>query len=115
MQNFESLRVWQDARKLVADIYSNSTGFPKEENFGLLLQIKRAAISIASNLAEGSARHGQKDKAHFYAIAYSSLMELKCQLIIAEDLGFNSSELSKHYTTELEKIARQISRLRSSV
>ena len=86
--SFEKLDVWKLSRKLVKVIYTISSEFPDEEKFGLANQIRRAAVSISSNLAEGTSRNSSKDKAHFSQIAYSSLMELLNQLIICVDLGY---------------------------
>lgn len=85
---FEKLRVWQEARKLTVFVYQITGGFPSEERFCLTLQVRKAALSVASNISEGSARVSKKDQAHFYQMAYSSLAEVLNQLIIATDLGF---------------------------
>jgi len=89
---FEKLKVWQQAKRFALDIYKATKEFPSEEKFGLTSQVRRASISIASNIAEGSARQSKKDQAHFSQIAYSSLMETMCQLDIATELGFLSQE-----------------------
>ncbi len=85
---FEKLRVWQLSREFVKQIYRLTENFPKEEKFGLVDQLRRASISIASNIAEGTARASGKDQAHFTNLAYSSLMETINQLYLASDLGF---------------------------
>lgn len=72
---YEKLSVWQDARVLIRSVYALTRAFPKSEMFGLISQINRAAVSVACNLAEGSARMSAKDQAHFSQPAYSSLME----------------------------------------
>jgi len=90
--SFEKLEVWQLAKKLVIGIYKISKNFPASEQYGLTSQMTRAAISVASNLAEGSSRMSRKDQAHFSQIAYGSLMEVACQLNIAEELGFIKKE-----------------------
>lgn len=92
MFSFEKLEVWQLAKELVIGIYKISKNFPVSEQYGLTSQITRAAISVASNLAEGSSRMSRKDQAHFSQIAYSSLMEVACQLNIAKELGFINEE-----------------------
>jgi four helix bundle protein len=83
---FEKLEVWKAAKEFAISIYKVTRSFPAEERFGLVSQMNRAAVSVASNIAEGSARKGHKDKANFYQIAYSSLMEVTSQLLIAKDL-----------------------------
>ena len=72
--SFEKLRVWQNARKFVLDVYKITNNFPAHEKFGLVDQIRRAVVSVPANIAEGSSRLSAKDQAHFTNIAYSSLM-----------------------------------------
>ena len=86
--SFEKLEVWQLAKELVLQIYGISKKFPDSEKYGLMSQMNRAAVSVASNIAEGSSRISKKDQAHFSQLAYSSLMELVCQLDICKDLDF---------------------------
>jgi len=74
--SFEKLVVWQKSKDLSIHIYRITSSFPKEEKFGLISQLRRCAVSIASNLAEGSGRNSSKDKARFSEIAYGSLLEL---------------------------------------
>jgi four helix bundle protein len=84
----KDLVVWQLSRVLVKDTYALTMGFPKSEMYGLTNQIRRACVSIPSNIAEGHARRGRNDYAQFVAIALGSLAELETQLILSEDLGF---------------------------
>ena len=112
--SFEKLACWQHARELAVWVYKATKSFPAEEKFGIVSQMRRAAVSIASNLAEGTSRVSKKDQAHFSTIAYSSTIELMNDLIIAVDLEFLSVEL---YTEGREKIEKQtflISKLRES-
>lgn len=111
---FEKLEVWQESRKLTKGIYQITTSYPKSEAFGLVNQIRRAAVSVCSNIAEGSARTSFKDQAYFYQISYSSLMEVLCQLIISSDLGYLPEGIYQENRRIIDKIARQISKLRSS-
>ena len=85
---FEKLEVWQLARILASDIYITTRNFPSEEEFSLVSQIRRAAVSVAANIAEGAGRISAKEQARFTTMAYSSLMELYNHLIIASDLGY---------------------------
>lgn len=85
---FERLNAWQKARIVVRDVYRLLRQFPPEENYGLSDQLRRASVSVASNLAEGSGRLSTKEKIHFCHMAYGSLMEVMCQLILAHDLGY---------------------------
>lgn len=89
---FENLGVWQKSRVLVGKIYKISAKFPNEEKFGLTSQIRRAGVSVCSNLAEGSGRISGKEQARFTEIAYSSLLEVLNQLFIAADLHYMKME-----------------------
>ncbi|MDP3481976.1 MAG: four helix bundle protein [Sulfuricella sp.] len=84
----QRLEVWQQAILLVKETYSATAGFPKEEMFGLVSQMRRAAVSIPSNIAEGAAREGDKEYLHFLSIARGSLSELDTQAHIASMLGY---------------------------
>lgn len=86
--SFEKLDVWQKTRLLVKDIYVITKDFPKSEDFNLTSQLRRAVISVMSNIAEGSSRFGDKNQINFYQIAFSSLMEIMSQLIVSNDLGY---------------------------
>lgn len=98
---FEKLEVWQLAKELVLSIYNISKKFSSNEKYGLTSQINRAVISVASNLAEGSSRISKKDQAYFSQLAYSSLMEVVCQLNIGMDLDF---VIKEEYTMLRQKI-----------
>ena len=94
--SFEKLDVWQRSRLLTENIYKLSGDFPPEERYGLTSQLRRSAVSVSSNIAEGTSRHSGKDKARFTEIAYGSLMEVLNQLITANDLEFiKESELNE--------------------
>jgi four helix bundle protein len=84
------LQAWQESRKLVSTIYRITQGFPKEEMFGLTAQMRRASVSIPSNIAEGVARTGSREYAQFLNVARGSVSELETQLFIACDLGYIS-------------------------
>ena len=88
MKDYRELIVWQKAMDLVEAIYRTTARFPKEELYGLTSQIRRAAVSIPSNIAEGQARNTTRDFLHFLAIAYGSLKEVETQVLIAERLGY---------------------------
>jgi four helix bundle protein len=111
---FEKLRVWESARQLVAEVYRLTKSFPRSEIYGLTSQTNRAAVSVAANLAEGSARTSRKDQAHFTQIAYGSLTELARLLILAADLQFLSSENESNVREEIESISRQLNALRKA-
>jgi len=88
LNGFRRLIVWQKMKMLTVQIYHTLRGFPKEELYGLTSQMKRASVSVASNIAEGNQRRSSKDKIRFFNIAQGSLVELDCQLDIALELGF---------------------------
>lgn len=111
---FEKLEVWQDARKLVTGVYQCTRSFPKDERFGLTIQMTRAAVSVANNLAEGCGRSSFKDQAHFSNQAHGSLMETASDLIIATDLGFTTAEASDPLLDQAHDLAIRIHNLRDS-
>lgn len=87
IKEFTDLQVWEESHKLVILIYKITKSFPKEEIFGLTSQMRRAAVSITSNIAEGFGRQGYKEKIQFYYLSQGSLLELKNQLILSKDLS----------------------------
>lgn len=105
---FEKLVAWKKSRELVKSVYRLIKGFPPEEKYGLSDQLRRAVISVSSNLAEGGGRIALREKLHFCQIAYGSLMEVTCQLILAEDLGFISSLQNMEIREEIEELERLI-------
>ena len=112
--NFEKLEAWQVARKLVHKVYKLLRKFPSEERYALCDQIRRAAISVPSNIAEGNSRTGIKDQIHFLEIAFGSLSELYCQLQLAVDLGYITDDDLKSVKAEVFSTARLITGLKSS-
>lgn len=111
---YHKLQVWHLAKGLVKDIYAITKRFPPEEKFGLVGQINRAAISIASNIAEGSGRTSRRDQAHFTQLAYGSLMEVACQLEISRDLDFITEDELQSVFGSIKTIAEKLSALRRS-
>lgn len=89
--HFRQLKVWQEAHKLVLMVYQVTKEFPSDERFGLVAQMRRAAVSIPANIAEGFKRRGVQDKIRFYNISEGSLEELKYFFILSSDLGYISS------------------------
>src|SRR5210317_1293844 len=106
MKNLKKLKVWQKGIELVVDIYKSTNTFPKEEMYGLTSQIKRSAISIPSNIAEGSGRGSDKDFNRFLDIALGSSFELETQLIITKELEFLSQEDFSKISTSLDEEQR---------
>ncbi len=88
IKSFHDLRVWQETHLLVVLIYKITINFPKEELFGLTNQIRRAAVSITSNIAEGFGRETIKDRVHFYIMSLGSLNEVQSQLLVARDVNY---------------------------
>ena len=108
-----NLQAWKAAMMLVKNIYQAIRGFPQEEIYGLTAQMRRAAVSIPSNLAEGAARTGRKEFAQFLSIAKGSLSELETQLLISADLGYIDP---KHAIFEVvEGVSRLLSGLHRSL
>ncbi len=113
VNSFQDLEVWQTSRELTLDIYKASRSFPKEEVYGLTSQIRRAAVSISANIAEGFSRRSNPDKYHFYNMAQSSLQELKCFLILCEDLGYLDSKITLWEISE--RVGKMLFRLMETV
>ncbi len=111
--SFEKLEVWQLSKDFVKEIYKITESFPKSEKYGLISQITRASVSVASNLAEGTSRASYKDQAHFSQLAYSSLMEVMCQLIISKELKMINNDNYKGLRIKSEEIANKINSLRN--
>ena len=88
LYDFQGLTAWQKSHSFVLDIYKTTKTFPREEKFGLVSQMRRAAISVPASIAEGFKRRGTKDKIHFYNIAQGSLQELRYYILLGSDLGF---------------------------
>ncbi len=112
--SFEKLEVWQLSRKLVLEIYKTTSFLPKEELYALTSQLRRAAISVSSNIAEGSSRKSPKDQARFSEIAYSSLIEVLNQLIIANDLLYIQEEELNDYRLKIDALLHKINALYNS-
>jgi len=111
---FEELEVYQIARQYVKNVYLLSEAFPAKEDFALTSQIRRAAVSITSNLAEGTSRFSLKDKSHFIEIAYGSLMETYSQLQVAVDMGYISEDSVARIAPFVVELRNKLSALRRS-
>ncbi|MBK6382079.1 MAG: four helix bundle protein [Chitinophagaceae bacterium] len=112
--SFEKLNAWKESRIWVTWVYKVTADFPADEKFGLISQLRRAAVSVVSNLAEGSARKSAKDQAHFYQMAYSSLIEVLNQLIISNDLMFLGNDKLSEGRTLIENLTVKIAALRNA-
>jgi four helix bundle protein len=109
------LVVWQKSMELVRDIYSATSTFPKTEEYGLSSQMRRAAVSIPSNLAEGAARKGNKEFKQFLNIAQGSLSELDTQVELAHMLGYMSSEKHSELMLKMTEISKMLFGLANSL
>jgi four helix bundle protein len=107
------LEAWKEAMVLVSTIYRVTKDFPKEEIFGLTAQLRRAAVSVPSNIAEGAARHGSREFAQFLNVAIGSISEIETQLLIAADLGYLAKDDSVF--SVLEQVSKLVSGLWKSV
>ena len=105
IREFSDLHAWKKAHEVVLETYKLTRKFPKDELFGIINQMRRAAISAESNIAEGFGRNSTKDKQQFYAIPKGSLLELQSQAITAMDLGYCSE---KEYNSLREKILHAV-------
>ncbi len=112
--SFEKLEVWKKSREFTSRVYEITRSYPEEEKFGITSQLRRSAISVCSNLAEGASRFSPKDQRHFYNMAYSSLMENINQFLISMDLGLISKEDLETLRKETSTISYMINNLRSS-
>ena len=114
LYSFEKLDVWQLSRKLIGIVYKITDKFPAEEKFGLTNQLRRAAVSVASNIAEGSSRNSLKDHIRFIEVAYGSLMEVYTQLCIAVDLSYSSKEEIQEINLLIKEISNKLNALNNS-
>jgi len=105
-RTFQDLLVWQQAHRFVLEVYALTAAFPKQETYGLSLQIRRAAVSIPANIAEGFRRHGKADKARFMNMAEGSVEECRYYLILAKDLGYGDTE---RIAASLPEVSRLLS------
>ena len=115
MQRFTELRVWQRSHQLALDIYRQTRTFPIEERFGIVSQMRRAAVSVSSNIAEGAKRTSNQDYARLLNIAEGSLAEIESLLRLATDLDFGRRETLETLTVEADEISRMVYALRMSV
>jgi four helix bundle protein len=105
-RSFRDPLVWRKAHEFVLAVYAFTAGFPKQETYGLSLQMRRAAISIPANIAEGFRRRGKAEKARYMSIAEGSLEERRYYLILAQDLGYGDTE---KLNNALEEVSRLLS------
>lgn len=115
MQRFSDLKVWQRSHVLVLALYAATDSFPPDERFGLTSQLRRAAASVPTNIAEGSKRRGRTDYARFLNIAEGSLAETEYLVILSRDLKYLEAATADPLLVEIDEIARMLNVLRSRV
>ncbi|TDO73656.1 four helix bundle protein [Flavobacterium chryseum] len=115
MHQFKELLIWKKSRLFCSKIYSITSTFPNEEKFGITNQLRRASVSVPSNIAEGSSRNSNKDFARFLEIAIGSAYEVETQLLISSDLGFMNEESTTELINMLEEITKMTSRFRATL
>lgn len=114
-KSYRDLVVWQKAMDLVTAIYHITARFPREETYGLTSQLRRASVSIPSNIAEGQGRRGLAEFGHFLCQARGSLMELETQVLIAERLGYVSSSESRNLLQSAAEVGKVLNGLLTSL
>lgn len=112
---FERLTVWQEARKLNREVYCVSRSFPEREAFGLTSQLRRAAVSVVANIAEGAGRNSDRDFAHFLEQAYGSLMEVAALLHLAFDETYLREAEIEQLLDAIEVLTKQLAALNRSL
>ncbi len=113
--NFKELKIWQRAKVLCIDVYKLTKEFPGDERFGLTNQLRRCAVSVPSNIAEGCGRNTDKQLIHFLNIAMGSLTELETQVIISHELGYINSEIGKEVNVEINELQKMINVFRIKI
>jgi four helix bundle protein len=115
IQSFRELEVWQLSMDLVEECYRVTKGFPKEELFGMISQIRRAAVSIPANIAEGQGREHTKEFLHHLSVARGSLMELETHLMLSQRVGLLDQAMTTRILAQTDRISRMLSGLRKAL
>jgi four helix bundle protein len=108
VRDFRELKVWHKAHQVALEIYRNTRGFPPDERFGLTVQLRRAAVSMVSNIAEGCGRDSERDFARFFSIAAGSASEAEYQILLAKDLGYLSDDLQHQLDDQVNEVKRML-------
>lgn len=111
MGNFRDLAVWKRAHDLALAIYRGTSSFPNCERYGLVAQLRRAAVSVVSNIAEGAGRQADREQARFLRIARGSVHEVQCQLLLSRDLAYLSPDRWEALDSEIQEISRMLNGL----
>ncbi len=115
METHKDLHVWQQSIEMVTSLYKVTMTFPKDELFGLVSQIRRAAVSVPSNIAEGYARGTDREKLHFLRISSGSMSEIETQLMLSLNLGYMSQDSYNEQSERVTSVWKQLNALISSV
>lgn len=115
MHKFKELEIWKKSKSLCTEIYLATANFPSEERFGLTNQLRRACVSIPSNIAEGSSRKSNRDFSRFLELAMGSAYEIKTQLLISSDLGFITTEKLNPLVLKIESLTKMMYRFQSTL
>jgi four helix bundle protein len=115
LRNYKDLQVWQKAYQLCLEVYKATGEFPKHELYGLTAQLRRAAVSIPSNIAEGYGRKTTKEYIQFLYVAYGSLCELETQILLSADLGYIGKEQCEPLADEIGAVERMLKALINSL
>ncbi len=111
IKTYKDLIVWQKSMEVVEIVFKETKSFPGSELYGLVSQMKRAAVSIPSNIAEGFGRNSPKEFAQFYSISYGSALELETQLIITKRIGYLNEEGYKKITALLDEVLKMLNKM----
>ena len=115
MSDFKQLNVWQKAHHFALETYRHTQTFPVDERFGLTVQLRRAATSVPTNIAEGCGRHGERDFARFLSIAAGSASEVEYQLLLARDLDYLTADVHRQLDALINEIKRMLNSLIQSL
>ncbi|WP_228235824.1 four helix bundle protein [Allomuricauda sp. M10] len=115
MHRFKELEIWKLSKTFCSDIYQVSNNFPETEKFGITNQLRRASVSVPSNIAEGCSRSSNKELSHFLEIAIGSMYELETQLLISNDLGFLTNQQTQELVQKLNGIIKMTSKFKSTL
>lgn len=115
MHQYKELKVWKLSRVFCSDIYLTTDTFPKNELYSLISQLRRASVSVPSNIAEGASRSSNKNFARFLEIAMGSAYEIETQLLISKDLNFINDEKKNPLIERLTSIIKMISKLKTTL
>jgi four helix bundle protein len=115
MHRFKDLEIWKKSRLFCSEIYTVTANFPDSEKFGITNQLRRASVSIPSNIAEGSSRNSNKDFSRFLEIAIGSAYEIETQLLISTDLGFLKEDKLEILIFRLDEIIKMTSKFKATL